>query len=74
MECEVCGFNFKAEYGEIGEGFCEVHHLLPLAESNKGRRTKLSDLAIICSNCHRMIHKTKPIKGIKAFRRMLGKG
>ncbi|WP_416376735.1 hypothetical protein [Klebsiella pneumoniae] len=26
--------------------------------------TKLSDLAIVCSNCHRIIHKTSPMISI----------
>lgn len=29
--CTVCGFDFGAVYGEIGEGFIHVHHLNPLA-------------------------------------------
>ncbi len=73
LECEVCGFDFTAAYGELGKGFCEVHHIVPLSQLQKGRRTKLSDLAIICSNCHRMIHRTHPIKNIKQFRRVLKK-
>ncbi|NEU11559.1 hypothetical protein G3T14_05385 [Methylobacterium sp. BTF04] len=57
--CEVprCGFDFKARYGAIGEGFAHVHHLVPLAKSDpKGRNTSLKDLAIVCANCHAMIH------------------
>jgi hypothetical protein len=30
LRCEVCGFDFSATYGALGEGFCEVHHLVPL--------------------------------------------
>jgi predicted HNH restriction endonuclease len=26
---------------------------------NEGDETKLSDLSLVCSNCHRMIHKNK---------------
>jgi predicted HNH restriction endonuclease len=57
--CEVprCGFDFHERYGELGVGFAEVHHKKPLSEApRKGMVVKLTDLAIVCANCHRMIH------------------
>lgn len=57
--CEVprCGFDFHEKYGELGVGFAEVHHKKPLSEApRKGMVVKLADLAIVCANCHRMIH------------------
>ncbi|MGW1705874.1 HNH endonuclease [Streptomyces sp. NPDC002206] len=59
LACEACGFDFAAVYGERGEGYIECHHVVPLHEAGEGT-TKLSDLALICSNCHRMIHRTAP--------------
>lgn len=58
--CEVpgCGFDFLERYGSLGSGYAQVHHLLPLSNASvKGRETRLSDLAIVCANCHVMIHK-----------------
>ena len=60
LSCEVCGFDFAEVYAEVGEGFCEVHHITPLAEVDGEVETKLEDLAIVCSNCHRMLHRGKP--------------
>ncbi|MFW6183990.1 MAG: HNH endonuclease [Chloroflexota bacterium] len=57
LACEVCSFNFEEVYGEHGRGFAECHHLTPLAELRAGQKTRLSDLAIVCANCHRMIHR-----------------
>src|SRR5450755_4052179 len=31
LPCEVCGFDFAATYGPLGEQFIEAHHILPLA-------------------------------------------
>ncbi|MFJ1791091.1 HNH endonuclease [Kitasatospora griseola] len=59
LACEVCGFDFKAVYGDRGDGYIECHHVVPLHEAGEGR-TKLSDLALICSNCHRMVHRRAP--------------
>ena len=64
LACEVCSFDFAAAYGALGENFCEVHHKTPLASLAGERVTKLSDVAIICSNCHRMIHRQTPLKTI----------
>jgi len=55
LECEACGFDFLASYGERGRGFAECHHKLPLADGT--RTTYLRDLAIVCANCHRMLHR-----------------
>ncbi|MDB1090177.1 HNH endonuclease [Streptomyces sp. ACA25] len=59
VACEVCGFDFEEVYGERGAGYIECHHVVPLHEAGEGR-TKLSDLALICANCHRMIHRRAP--------------
>jgi len=51
-ECEICNFSFIEFYGEE---YIECHHIVPI---NKGERiTKLEDLALVCSNCHRMLHR-----------------
>ena len=65
LRCEVCGFDFRDTSGELGEGFAECHHTLPLAQLAESESTRLQDLAIVCANCHRMIHRSKPIASIK---------
>lgn len=57
LECEVCEFDFKKKYGDHGEDFIEIHHIDPIALSKPGRKTRPSDLACVCSNCHRMLHR-----------------
>jgi 5-methylcytosine-specific restriction protein A len=59
LSCEVCEFDFEASYGALGAGYIEVHHLKPVNTLGKGGRTKLSDLALICANCHRMAHRKR---------------
>ncbi|WP_088258121.1 HNH endonuclease [Fimbriiglobus ruber] len=55
--CEVCDFDFATIYGSLGDGFAECHHRLPLAELDGTSPTRLADLAIVCANCHRMLHR-----------------
>lgn len=59
VACEVCEFDFHATYGERGREFIEVHHVVPLHASGE-TITRLADLALLCSNCHRMIHRRVP--------------
>lgn len=66
--CEVCEFDFAAFYGEFGAGYCEVHHTIPLASLNGQRVTKLADLAIVCSNCHRILHRNSPMPSISELK------
>lgn len=68
LACEVCSFDFAAVYGFRGSDFCEVHHLTPLSDVHGEIETRLQDLAIVCSNCHRMLHREPwtDIPGLKA--------
>lgn len=59
LACEVCSFDFEATYGELGKGFAECHHLLPLSVTGE-TETRLNDLAVVCANCHRMLHRRSP--------------
>jgi predicted HNH restriction endonuclease len=68
LQCEVCDFDFEEKYHALGKHFCETHHKKPIGTAQYEVETKLKDLAIICSNCHRMIHKTKPMMTIEQFR------
>ncbi len=69
LECEVCGFDFVTRYGELGNGFAECHHKQPLAEGE--RMTRMADLAIVCANCHRMLHRHAPLLTIEELRLLL---
>ena len=65
LSCEACGFIFEAAYGDLGSGFCEVHHRKPLASAGENVSTSLDDLAVVCSNCHRMLHRSQPMFSVE---------
>lgn len=52
LHCEVCDFSFPEKYES---NFIECHHLNPIGQGGI-RETRLEDLALVCSNCHRMLH------------------
>jgi predicted HNH restriction endonuclease len=68
LKCEVCSFDFRLFYGELGEGFAEAHHDVPLSASDQERTTSLDDLKIVCSNCHRMLHSNVEVLSIAALK------
>jgi hypothetical protein len=62
--CAACGFDFAAVYGEHGAGFIEIHHTKPIfsydeEDNQKTLKAALENLAPLCSNCHRMIHRKR---------------
>jgi hypothetical protein len=69
--CEVCEFDFSDRYGELGDDFIEAHHRVPLSESNAEVETSVDDLAMVCANCHRMLHRQKPWLSVEEPRKRL---
>jgi 5-methylcytosine-specific restriction protein A len=45
----------------------ECHHKVPFGHGTV-RATKLADLALVCANCHRIIHRSKTTLTIEALR------
>lgn len=59
--CDVCRLSFSERYGELGEGYIEVHHRIPVAKMGAGYIVNPStDLVPLCSNCHSMVHRHDP--------------
>lgn len=73
LSCEACGFSFEKTYGDAAAEYCEVHHLVPLAASPPSRKTRLQDLAVLCSNCHRVVHLRNPPFTLEELREMLNR-
>lgn len=71
LNCEVCGFDFEARYGEIGREFIEGHHTKPVSELEPGEQTRVEDIALLCSNCHSMIHRKRPWLTKEELRKLL---
>lgn len=74
LACEACDFEFVDRYGDLGDGFIEVHHRKPVASLSPGDRTRLEDLALVCSNCHRMLHRRKALLSVEHLRDLVSVG
>jgi 5-methylcytosine-specific restriction protein A len=60
LACVACTFDFAVKYGQHGEGYIECHHTSPLSELAEERETRPEDVVLVCSNCHRMLHRRRP--------------
>jgi HNH endonuclease len=68
--CWVCSFDFAAVYGERGDGFIEAHHTIPVSQIGQNYTTRIADMAMVCSNCHRMLHQT-PLFTVDRLRKLV---
>lgn len=73
-KCAVFVFDFKAKYGEIGNNFIHVHHIVDISLIDKEYVIDpLKDLIPVCPNCHAMLHKRKPAYSIDELKDMVHK-
>lgn len=72
LVCEACGFDFQQRYGDVGVGLIDVHHTRPLHTLEPGQKTRLDDLALLCANCHRVVHSTRRWLSIGELKALLG--
>ena len=59
--CQACGMKFGLCYGEIAEGYIEVHHTTPVSQLGENYLIDpAKDLVPLCSNCHSVVHRRNP--------------
>jgi len=69
--CQVCGFDFENKYGKVGKEFIEAHHTIAVSDMTPEHKTKPEDIAMLCANCHRMVHKRRPWLTMKELSKLL---
>ena len=70
--CEACGFDFSVKYGFKGEGVIDVHHTKPVHTlASDGDKTNVDDLALLCANCHRIVHSSRKWLSIDEVKRLI---
>lgn len=69
--CQGCGFDFEAVYGAVGQDYIEAHHLTPLSELPEDTPVSLdprTDFAVLCANCHRIMHRKDGPRSLEQLR------
>ena len=78
LPCAACGFDFRARYGALGEGYIQIHHETPLFQyEDEGAEAFLHQavrqVKPLCANCHSMIHRDRKhpltVEALKALLR-----
>jgi 5-methylcytosine-specific restriction protein A len=70
--CQVCGFDFKKIYGNIGKNYIQVHHIKPISSiEGEYMVNPIQDLVPICPNCHAMIHIQTPPLSIETLKDLI---
>jgi len=62
LRCDMCGSPPMSSNIELQDAQFEAHHIIPLAVSVGERSTRLSDLALLCATCHRLLHRAIAIE------------
>ena len=69
--CQACGFDFEKKYGILGRNVIECHHIIPVSEMLPGDKTKPKDIAMLCANCHLIVHKRNPCLTMEELKKLL---
>jgi 5-methylcytosine-specific restriction enzyme A len=56
LTCDMCSAPSRATSPTLEDASFEAHHLLPLSRAIE-RNTRITDLALLCANCHRILHR-----------------
>lgn len=56
MYCDLCGETHQALPPELRAAAFEAHHVVPIGAAGE-RATKLSEMALVCATCHRLVHR-----------------
>ena len=72
--CLACGFNYTDFYGELGDEYIVVHHVVPVSKIGPDYDINPStDLVTLCANCHAMVHRQDPPLTVAQLREILGR-
>lgn len=71
LVCEACGFDYATHYDCRGNGFIECHHTRPVSTLADGDVTHIDDLALVCANCHRIIHRRKEWLSVDELKKII---
>jgi hypothetical protein len=70
-KCEACGFDYSVLLDGRGISVLQVHHRKQLSLSKTPRLTTVKDLAVLCANCHCLIHanvkKAMPVEKLARY-------
>ena len=69
--CEACEWSIEKVEEEVWGSSFELHHLTPFSELEEGasRMVRIEDFGVLCTSCHRAIHRTDCVSDVARFSR-----
>jgi len=67
----ACGTIPVDVYGQAGDRSIEAHHKVPIEELQPDSITPVTEMAMVCATCHRVIHSEKPCLTIDQVKGLL---
>lgn len=72
--CKVCAVDYTKVLGGQGVKVLQVHHKKQLSSMDKPKLNTVDDLAVVCANCHALIHSNpKKALTVSVLKSMLNK-
>lgn len=62
LRCDICNQSSRVATDAYHDAVFEAHHTVPLSSSGE-RITRLADVALLCANCHRLLHRAIKVEG-----------
>lgn len=72
--CMGCSSQLEELYGPVAAGYIEAHHLSPLSALEDDEIVQFDpekDFAVLCPNCHRIIHRMDDCSDVEALRKLV---
>lgn len=70
--CRCCGLNMSETYGDVGKGYIQVHHIVPVSSLGEEYNINpVKDLVPVCPNCHSMLHRREPPYTVEELRTII---
>jgi 5-methylcytosine-specific restriction protein A len=62
LHCDMCLSTSLSTKANFEDAAFEAHHTLPMSMALE-RKTRISDMALLCANCHRLLHRAIALNG-----------
>jgi hypothetical protein len=73
--CEACRTRFSGLLDGLGVRVLQVHHRKQMALTDRPKVNRVSDLAVLCANCHSLVHANpRSAMPVETLRRRLSNG
>ncbi|MDP4290188.1 MAG: HNH endonuclease [Bacteroidota bacterium] len=73
LHCDICNIFFIVIYSDMVNGYMDSLYITPISRIAEETLVITSDLVLICSNCHRMLHRVRPWLTIEQLKKSIKK-